>query len=39
MASKLAPWQTITEAPPKKQDVITPCKRLESSDAGGETVN
>ena len=34
MASKSAPWQTITEAPPKKGNAITPGKRLESSNEG-----
>jgi hypothetical protein len=34
MAIKSAPWQTITEAPPKKGNAITPGKRLESSNEG-----
>jgi hypothetical protein len=29
MAIKSAPWQTITEAPPKKGNAITPGKRLD----------
>ena len=34
MAIKSARWQTITEAPPKKVNAITPGKRLESSNEG-----
>jgi hypothetical protein len=34
MAIKSAPWQTITEAPPKKGNTITPGKGLESSNEG-----
>jgi len=34
MAIKSAPWQTITEALPKKGNAVTPGKRLESSNEG-----
>ena len=34
MAIKSTPGQTITEAPPKKGNAITPGKSLESSNEG-----
>jgi hypothetical protein len=39
MAGKSAPWQTITDTPPKKGKAITPDKRAEIQQRRYRKVN